>query len=879
MKSMLEAIQKYFTKEINILGSVKPRFAWISVWTFSVLFLGLIEVLLAKLISSFGSYALNVLAFGTGGIVFILLMIILFRIIIENRLRGYILITLLFSAVAFLVEKFFLNNEIFTSFTARTTFVLWLTFLTLFASIFYQKISKWILLFFPPILFIGFLISFCFILIMIPFMIIGWITILFLGIGILPYTPLMACIAFLVMCYRTTLELRDNKYYLQYTFSKYLTYAILIFTSIYFIWFHTEWNRGQFIIRNHFLENKIINSKRSLIDDDFPAWASLGMKLPVNHVSELYLQPESSNREVIFTLFGSDKLFDPFAFIVSNISKKVEIPNEDREHLLRLLFGYTHISLNRLWNGNSLITTDIETRLQLHTESRTAYTEMKINVYNEANRGQQEAIYTFKVPEGSVCTNFSLWINGKEEPARLTFLSKEQTAFNTLEGAERRDTSYVTWMEDNIIRVRVFPVAGHNYRSFKIGFVSPLKVLNEQLHYEGFKVEGPLLDSANHKIKSDVFENLDPNLSGKGYTFEKMNSRNPKEIFSNWFAYGKYKEPWSLTINKSSKVSGEFPFSDLKLNVSELKMKEKVFHPDKIYILINSSLSKKEWKSIYTRLSSIELKSQIILVTNEWFYSKNKEENLDFIESQALPKFNLFPFYKITNDTDILIITNKEDSSIPFSELKGSSFFNKNREFFSKNKKNIYVYSLNRELSTYFNSLKDYELIQDIPNSWDNLLESLLSRKIKLPDQSDENYSIPNSKITIELKKLSTISHITENDLLARLVLYKKIMRILGKRLSVTNKDATETNLFQLAETGNIVTPTTSFIVMENETDYDKFDTHKNKKNLGVTNPQTDNSKSFSIKHGTVPEPKEWMIAIICVLIIYIWTKFKLRRA
>lgn len=114
---------------------------------------------------------------------------------------------------------------------------------------------------------------------------------------------------------------------------------------------------------------------------------------------------------------------------------------------------------------------------------------MKINAYNETNRGQQEAIYTFKVPEGSVCTNFSLWINGKEEPARLTFLSKAQTEDNKIVDVDKRDPSYVTWMEDNLIRVRIFPVAEHNYSSFKIGFVSPLKVANEQLHYQGFKVE------------------------------------------------------------------------------------------------------------------------------------------------------------------------------------------------------------------------------------------------------------------------------------------------------------------------------------------------------------------------------------------------------
>ena len=101
-------------------------------------------------------------------------------------------------------------------------------------------------------------------------------------------------------------------------------------------------------------------------------------------------------------------------------------------------------------------------------------------------------------------------------------------------------------------------------------------------------------------------------------------------------------------------------------------------------------------------------------------------------------------------------------------------------------------------------------------------------------------------------------------------------MRSLGKRLLVTDKDATETNIFRLAATGNIVTPITSFIVLENETDYHKFGIHKNKKSLEETNLQTDNSKSFSIKQGTVPEPEEWMIAIICFLIIYIWTTFLL---
>jgi hypothetical protein len=126
---MLEAIKKYFSKEISILGSLKPRFIWILYWVISALSLGLISLFVAKLISYFSTQLANFLGHSVGGFVFIVFIIILFRIFLENKLRGYILITLFFSAIAFIVEKYFLNNEIFSPFTTRTTIILWITFL------------------------------------------------------------------------------------------------------------------------------------------------------------------------------------------------------------------------------------------------------------------------------------------------------------------------------------------------------------------------------------------------------------------------------------------------------------------------------------------------------------------------------------------------------------------------------------------------------------------------------------------------------------------------------------------------------------------------------------------------------------------------------
>lgn len=869
---MLDLVKEYFTKELKIFNSEKQRYVWILYWILSIAsFSGLSALFFKIVITSYNS-----VFYLFGGIFFIILFYLAIRIFLENTMKGYILVTLFFSACAFLVEKYLINNEIFSPFTTRTIVILWVSFLTLFLSIFYERISKWILLFFPPILILGALTSFCFVLIMIPFMLIGWIAIVFLGLGILPYTPLMAFLAFLYMSYKVFWELRDNKYYLQYTFSKYLTYLVLILTSVYFIWFQSEWNRGQFIIRNHFLETKMINSKKSLIDDDLPAWASLGMKLPVNHVSELYLQPESNNRQVLFSFFGSDKLFDPFAFVVSNISKKSDLPNEDREHLLKLLFGYTHTSLNRLWNGNSLLTTDVESKLRIYPEARLVYTEIKMSVYNEAGFGDQEAIYTFKIPEGSVCNHLSLWIDGKEEPARLTFLSKAQKAYNTIVGVERRDPSYVMWMEDNLLRVRVFPVPRENYRTFKIGFISPLSVKNQSLEYKGFQIEGPPLDSAKHTIEVNLITQNDISLSADGYNFQKKVNKNSNQSSSNWFAYGKYKENWGITIESLPKISGYFQFADLQLKVTDLQEKEVDFNPAKIYILINSSLSKKEWKRIYSELAALNLDVQIVLVTNEWFYSRSVEENLDFIENQNLPKFNLFPFYKIANETDILVVTNKEDSSIPFEELKGSLFYNNNKDFFGKNKKKLYVFSMNQSFSTFLNSLIEYELIQSIRTSFDSLKEALSQKKIAIPENSDKKYSLPDSKITIEIEKSKEKQEGKGNDLLARMVLYKRILRAFGKRLVNPNRDVEQKDLFEMAELGRIVSPVTSLLVLESERDYKRFGIDKNKEGLPSTSEVTQNASLM--KQGNVPEPEEWLIAIICILSLLYLGKYRFKR-
>ena len=49
-------------------------------------------------------------------------------------------------------------------------------------------------------------------------------------------------------------------------------------------------------------------------------------------------------------------------------------------------------------------------------------------VCEEESRGQKEAIYSFQLPEGSVATSLSLWVNGIERKGVLTTKEKAKEA-------------------------------------------------------------------------------------------------------------------------------------------------------------------------------------------------------------------------------------------------------------------------------------------------------------------------------------------------------------------------------------------------------------------------------------------------------------------
>jgi hypothetical protein len=67
-----------------------------------------------------------------------------------------------------------------------------------------------------------------------------------------------------------------------------------------------------------------------------------------------------------------------------------------------------------------------------------------------------------------------------------------------------------------------------------------------------------------------------------------------------------------------------------------------------------------------------------------------------------------------------------------------------------------------------------------------------------------------------------------------------------------------------------VVTPTTSLIVLETQQDYERFDVKNTTNTLG-------NSSMFKKNNaGAAPEPHEWAIIMLCVLILIYFYRDKL---
>ncbi|MBD1365061.1 XrtN system VIT domain-containing protein [Mucilaginibacter sp. ZT4R22] len=602
-------------------------------------------------------------------------------------------------------------------------------------------------------------------------------------------------------------------------------------------------------------QNKQINliiNQNTLNEGKLPAWVAVSRAIDRSPVAERILKAGLVYHEVSSTgnfffggmpsqSFDERKQHDPLVVLATLFFEKPNLDETERINILKAMYNSRHQAQDRLWSGDMLQTISVISNVKLYPEYRLAYTEKTLSIRNNSQSkwSNQEAIYTFHLPEGSVISSLSLWINGKEEKSRLTTKAKADSAYKTIVGVERHDPSVVHWQEGNTISVRVFPCGTEENRKFRIGITSPLRLEGKRLVYENAWFDGPFATSA--------LETLQLSFSGKPINLDLPAIF--KQKGDTYTADRPYEPGWKISCDAPPLANTAFAFADTAYRVSDYQQQYENFAPSAVYLDVNRAWTAAEFKAVYTSLHGLPVYvyyDKLIKVT---------DGNLGGLyETLGSQNFSLFPLNEIRMPESALLITKGGDASPNLGDLEGSGLAADLTNYL-KTPKHIRLYNIGSELTPYLKALKELRVFGYADGTTEELSALLNKHQFVRNQENDSTVVIDNAGLIIQ--KAPGQKTTEAPDHLLRLFAYNDIMKKVGA--DYFRHDYVQPQTIAEAEQGYIVSPVSSMIVLETAKDYERFGIDENKNSL----------KNASMKSsGAVPEPQEWMLIILAAIIV-----------
>lgn len=672
--------------------------------------------------------------------------------------------------------------------------------------------------------------------------VVGAVGIVALGIGAHAFVPVVMLTACIFLAFYTV----PAKAFSWLWISAGFTITLIIITT-----FSIAWNKRINLI------DKITNQS-VLGNNSLPKWVSVSENLPMDGLSEKILKSDlvytvASTKFQTWafipnmTSWNEPKKHDPLVFIAS-VFTDAKLSREDKIKVLQTR-NDRHRAEERLWSGENLVTSYVVSDIDLYPDLRLAYTERYLTIHNRsAERGRwrntEEAIYTFQLPEGSVVTSLSLWINGREAKGILTTKQKARNAYNSIVGVEMRDPSVIHWQEGNTVSVRVFPCTVNEDRKFKIGITSPLVEENGRVRYTSPMFKGPDASNATETIRVSVIGSAELNMSGKWLKDKKGNYLREQKLDQDLnisFASGAIKE------------NNRFVFNGYTYRLAPFTPELQPVPRFTVYLDVNVSWNASELSAIKELASQAE-----VFVYDEGEFLKATEENWDDVVNTLRDRsFSLFPFHLLPNPEQSLVITKGRKLSIQLSDFRESDFARSLADFFASGKK-PYVYNLGTEVSTYIASMRELRGFNFAEGDTETLIKWLKEGKFPKSVEHDGLVTLYDSKLLISKTKNANAVQISNApDHLARLFAYNDIMRKVGSSYFEDNYINTE--LTDEAARAYVVSPVSSLIVLESAEDYKRFDIEDKENSLHNA------AKNSS---GAVPEPHEWALIVLFLMFV-----------
>ncbi|MRX67132.1 MSEP-CTERM protein [Flavobacterium resistens] len=682
-----------------------------------------------------------------------------------------------------------------------------------------------------------FWIIFYFALFLIPVLPYSFIGILALGMGFYGMVPAIILVIHLLTI---IFHLPKNRpYYLSFSagFSIVLI-GFLIFTA------------GLVIESKKIAQIAKINSFNS--NTDLPAYISVSQNIKPNFFNEILLKKGlvyinidnffSFDRFNSFSKqqFNGTKIHNPFISIAYLVCDDLGLDNDDKINILKSNFDKRLETEEQLWNGDDLFTKKIKEDVKVYPEARLAYTEITMDIASaEDARGNEEAIYSFQLPEGSVATSLSLWVNGMERKGVLTTKEKAKKAYTQIVGVEYRDPSLMQWKEGNKVVVRVFPVNKQTPRKFKCGFTTPLKVEDSQMKYQSLSIKGPNISNAETISRIQITGNSAVETS-KNFEFEKGFYMNQSKGLDDWEA--------TMPLSKINHNS--FAWKGKTYTVNEIPKTVIPFTPSEIILDLNSNWTTKQIE-LFVNLDQ----QNIYVFANGQKKQINKENfkaiQLDFEDSQ----YTLLPLYKLAKNS--LVITKSGTFSANFEELEESDYLKKIKS--GTKQKNIKVFNISEDINSFWQTAKEQKYVDYFQSSLATCLKMINNHQFPVYKTDQNSINIEPSQVSIHENTQDTNSKNNGPNHIYRMYAFGKVLE---EQVKIQNDTLANNQYVELAKDANIVTPISSLIVLETDEDYKNNGIEKNVNTLGNASINND---------GAVPEPHEWLLIIIGTATLYFY--------
>jgi XrtN system VIT domain protein len=622
------------------------------------------------------------------------------------------------------------------------------------------------------------------------------------------------------------------------------------FVSVFigFLFFTVMLNAESRQIESHLVTRSFENN------EDLPTYITISQNLRPNFFNEIllkkdivYISTENFFEFRNFNSFGNKqynerKTHNPFINLAYLCTKELSLSVDDRINILKSNFDKRLETEEQLWSGRDLVTRNIKEDVKIYNDERLAYTEITMDIAcDKKTWGQKEAIYSFQLPEGSVATSLSLWVNGMERKGVLTTKEKAEKAYKQIVGVEARDPSVMQWKEGNKVVVRVFPITKDLPRTFKCGFVTPLIVHGEQMKYESLRIKGPNISSAE-------------TISRIQFVGDKKFDASKDFQLKNGFYINE-----SLGLDDWNLV---FPLSNA-FYASSFKWKDKVYTVEPIVKVISSFTPSEIIVDLNSNWSSAELKEILFQKDNTYFVYVNREKveinstNYEAVFDQFKNlQYALLPLYNLPVNS--LVITKSGKFSANFEELQTSNYLAKIRK--STKDKKLKVINISNEINPYWQTVKEQNYVTYLQTDLENCLKLMKEQQFVSYPNTGNSVNIESSNISIqEHNNSSAPSHGSSH--LFRMYAFNKVLE---EQVAIKNDSFMENQFVTLAKEANIVTPISSLIVLETDADYENNGIEKNVNTLGNASINND---------GAVPEPHEWLMIAMGLGLVFFYYK------